>query len=155
MVKYVLNIEKKVHEIVKSESIKRRESMKSLVQNAIIEYFNRHKVVTIGLITSESQTKDIEVGVLYDFLDEYIKKHTYFNLRSLSIGFLMNSESLIHKDASKSEDLGKIIYRFSKITKDAIQQKILMKFNSRTFKVIQKPIRSNNSPEELQIFNKL
>jgi len=132
-----LYIDKKTHEMVKSESAKRNESMKSLVHDAIIEYFERHKVVTNKIITSEShKPKDIELGELYDFFDEYIKKHTYFNLRSLAIEFLINNESLTYKEASNSKNLRSIKYRFSKITTNATQQEILKRYNKRTFRVI-------------------
>lgn len=132
-----INITKKIHAIVKSESTKRNESMKSLVQDAITEYFERHKVITNKMITSESSNpKDIEMGELYDFFDEYINKHTYFNIKSLSIEFLMNSESLTYKEASNLEDLGRIKNRFSKITREANQQEILKRYNKRTFRVI-------------------
>lgn len=109
-----ININKKTHGIVKMESEKRNESMKNLVQDAIIEYFERHKVVVNKMTTCENYNpKDIELGELYDFFDEYINKHTYFNIRSLSIEFLMNNESLTYNEASKSMDLGKIKNRFS------------------------------------------
>jgi len=132
-----INIDKKTHGIVKMESEKRNESMKSLVQDAIIEYFEKHKVVANKMIMSESlNPKDIELGELYDFFDEYINKHTYFNIRSLSIEFLMNNESLTYNEASNSKNLRRIKYRFSKITTNATQQEILKRYNKRTFRVI-------------------
>lgn len=134
MARYTLGIEKEVHEIVKSESKKRNKSIKDLVQDAIIEYFKRHSI-----IKSESLPREIKLGELYDFFDEYIKEHAYFNIRNLSIEFLMDIGSFTYKDASKSEGLGKIKYRFSRIIGVAIQQKILMKHNRQTIKVIQKP----------------
>ena len=129
-----INIGKRIHEIVKSESTKRNESMKSLVQDAIIEYFERHKMIT----NKSCNPKDIELGELYDFFDEYINRHTYFNIRNLSIEFLMNNESLTYNEASKSIDLGRIKNRFSKITREANQQEMLKRYNKRTFRVIKK-----------------
>ena len=129
-----INIGKRIHEIVKLESTKRNESMKSLVQDAIIENFERHKMIT----NKSCNPKDIELGELYDFFDEYINRHTYFNIRNLSIEFLMNNESLNYNEASKSIDLGRIKNRFSKITREANQQEMLKRYNKRTFRVIKK-----------------
>lgn len=50
--------------------------MKSLVQDAIIEYFERHKVISERYKPNKN---DFELEALYDFFDEYITKHTYFN----------------------------------------------------------------------------
>ena len=134
-----INIGKRIHEIVKSESTKRNETMKSLVQDAIIEYFERHKVVMRKMITNKTcNPKDIELGEFYDYFDEYINNHTYFNIRSLSIEFLMSNESLTYNDASKSMELGRIKNKFSKITREANQQEMLKRYNKRTFRVIKK-----------------
>ena len=50
MSKYkTLNIDKKIHSVLKEESGKRLISMKQLVHDAVIEYFERHKVFDSNL----------------------------------------------------------------------------------------------------------
>ena len=68
------NMDNKTHEILKIESAKRKISMKKLVHNAVIEYFERHKIEQTDLPPAKKTPKKEES--IMDFInnEKLVKK---------------------------------------------------------------------------------
>lgn len=89
-------------------------------------------------MSKSHKTNEFELEVLYDFFDEFIKNRVYFSTKTLAITFLVANTSLTYHQASNSDKLRGIIMRFSGITTKAKQEKIITKYNKRTYEIIKK-----------------
>ena len=80
-------------------------------------------------------TNEFGSEVLKDYFREFIKDRAYFRLKTLAIEFLTDNTPLTYKQASQTNLRG-IIMRFSKITTQAKQEKIIKKYNDRVYQII-------------------
>jgi len=84
------------------------------------------------------ETNEFKSEVLKEYFHEFIKDRFYFRVRTLAIEFLTDNTSLTYKDASQTKNLLGMIMRFSKITTQAKQEKIIKKYNDRVYQIIKK-----------------